>query len=126
MPAAEPEIEGFDNPAPSETYTPVEAGAMVAAAFAEPEPAIAAALADEALAAERRADFAAPNRDTALQVPLMPPIPPRDAILTRSRLGRRPRPTAALAWPRTTGVKGAFPAHIPCSHLPPHPAAGPP
>ncbi|SNT12338.1 protein of unknown function [Sphingopyxis indica] len=118
MPAAEPEIEGFDNPAPSETYTPVEAGAMVAAAFAEPEPAIAAALADEALAAERRADFAAPNRDTALQVRLMPQIPPRDAILTRSRLGGRPRLPADMDWPRIDGVKGDFLAQIACADLP--------
>lgn len=117
MPVAEPKTESFDTPAPSETYATAEAG-PVGAAFAAPGPAIAAALDGEALAAQRQADFAAPGRDAAVQVRLVPQIPPRDAILTRSRLGGRPRLPADVDWPRIDGVKGDFLAQIACTDLP--------
>jgi len=112
--SAASEADVFDAPEPVE----VEPMTISETTVVEPVPAIEAALADEALALERRADFAPSAREAAVQVHLRPQIPLRDAILTRSRLGGRPRLPADMDWPRIDGVKGDFLAQVACADLP--------
>src|SRR5690606_11324648 len=101
--------------------TPVEPRA--ADPFVPPEPAPPPAALERALdamASEVEARAAeGPIDDTVVRVRLVPQIPLRDAIQTRSRLGGRPRLPAALDWPRIDGVKGDFLAQIACADLPP-------
>jgi hypothetical protein len=101
--------------------TPVEPRA--ADPFVPPEPAPPPAALErtlDAMASEVEARAAeGPIDDTAVRVRLVPQIPLRDAIQTRSRLGGRPRLPAALDWPRIDGVKGDFLAQIACADLPP-------
>lgn len=51
-------------------------------------------------------------------VRLVPQIPLRDAILTNSRIGGRPRLPKAMEWPLVDGRPGDFLAQISCADLP--------
>ncbi len=54
----------------------------------------------------------------AVTLRLVPQIPPRDAILTTSWLGGRPRLPAGLDWPQIDGEPADFLAQIDCAALP--------
>lgn len=54
----------------------------------------------------------------AVTVRLVPQIPPRDAILTHSRLGGRPRLPATMEWPKADGRDADVLAQIACAELP--------
>lgn len=49
---------------------------------------------------------------------LVPQIPPRDAILTTSRLGGRPRLPEGMEWPQIDGEPADFLAQVDCAGLP--------
>jgi hypothetical protein len=92
-------------------------------AFAEdplPEtPAIDEAALDAlAAAVERQAHGADPVPAVTNGVRLMPQIPPRDAILSKSWMGGRPRLPALTPWPVIDGREGDFIAQIACADLP--------
>lgn len=54
----------------------------------------------------------------AVTVRLIPQIPPRDAILTHSRLGGRPRLPMAMEWPTADGREADVLAQVACADLP--------
>ncbi|MGQ3100523.1 MAG: DUF1963 domain-containing protein [Sphingopyxis solisilvae] len=54
-----------------------------------------------------------------VSVRLVPQIPPRDAILTSSWLGGRPRLPAGMDWPLIDGEPADFLAQVDCTQLPP-------
>lgn len=54
----------------------------------------------------------------AVSLRLVPQIPPRDAILTTSWLGGRPRLPGGMPWPQTDGEPADFLAQIDCAGLP--------
>ena len=92
-------------PPPSVDAGPALVEAMLATAAAEVERATHAPPAGEAEA-------------EAISIRLVPQIPPRDAILTHSWLGGRPRLPAAMDWPRIDGLAADFLAQIGCAGLP--------
>ncbi len=102
---AEPIVPPSDEPH-DPLPAPAEAPHMVEAELA----ARAAAVEEQA----HRAEAA----DT-VSVRLVPQIPPRDAILTSSWLGGRPRLPAGMDWPLIDGEPADFLAQIDCTQLPP-------
>ncbi len=63
-------------------------------------------------------ESAEPQRAEAAIVRLVPQIPLRDAILTRSLLGGRPRLPQGMEWPHVDGRPGDFLAQVSCADLP--------
>lgn len=61
----------------------------------------------------------ATHRAEAVALRLVPQIPPRDAILTTSWLGGRPRLPGGMPWPQIDGEPADFLAQIDCAGLPP-------
>lgn len=128
-PYAEPEAESLEV-APPETGTgpapTVEQMLETAVAEVEEqahrvEPPVAEEpheeLAEEpGLAAPQHRDE--PQRAGAAIIRLVPQIPLRDAILTNSRLGGRPRLPTGMEWPHVDGRPGDFLAQISCADLP--------
>lgn len=120
-----PDPEPAETPEPGESCESAPADGLLPAGPVDPQPTLEAALEAEARAVEDRAvedrsglDDGA-HRADSVQVRLVPQIPPRDAILTRSRLGGRPRLPADMDWPRIDGAPGDFLAQIACADLPP-------
>src|SRR5690606_41894101 len=70
----------------------------------------------EAMAAATVRQAAAPRAGGGIK--LIPRIPPRDAIHTRSWLGGRPRLPQTEQWPRIEGVRADFLAQIARADLP--------
>ncbi|WP_439569513.1 DUF1963 domain-containing protein [Sphingopyxis sp.] len=75
----------------------------------------------EALASEveDEAHRIAKTEIEAVTLRLVPQIPPRDAILTTSWLGGRPRLPGGMDWPQIDGEPADFLAQIDCASLPP-------
>ncbi|MBJ7438708.1 MAG: DUF1963 domain-containing protein [Sphingopyxis sp.] len=92
-----------DHPSPAADVEPVAIEATLEAMAAEVE--------GEAHRIEKTAAEAVTLR-------LVPQIPPRDAILTTSWLGGRPRLPEGVQWPEIDGEPADFLAQIDCSSLP--------
>jgi len=112
--SAKPAYDHVSEPAhaASETAAPVVAPTLV-----EARPS-ASSLEEslEAMAAATVRQAAAPRAGGGIK--LIPRIPPRDAIHTRSWLGGRPRLPQTEQWPRIEGVRADFLAQIACADLP--------
>lgn len=118
--SARPVFDQLSEPVPQPTAPEAPAPAVsIAPPAAEappstPAPSLEASLEAMAAAVERQAS--AP--DVIRGVRLVPRIPPRDAIHTRSWLGGRPRLPATVDWPRIDGTRADFLAQIACADLP--------
>jgi hypothetical protein len=86
-------------------------------AAAEAPRTVEAELEARAAAVEEQAHRA--DRAESVSVRLVPQIPPRDAILTSSWLGGRPRLPAGMDWPLIDGEPADFLAQVDCTQLPP-------
>ena len=114
-PPEQPETYDFDVDAEQAAEIAAEADATLGDA------ALAAMVADVEETAHRieRADADTDGNTDAVSLRLVPQIPPRDAILTTSWLGGRPRLPVGTEWPQIDGEPADFLAQIDCASLPP-------
>lgn len=115
--SARPVLDQLSEPVPQPTApkAPAPPAAIAPPPTETPAaPSLEASLEAMAAAVERHAS--AP--DLARGVRLIPRIPPRDAIHTRSWIGGRPRLPEAVDWPRIDGARADFLAQIACADLP--------
>lgn len=122
---SEPEPPEFEQASRPEPMVDADADADAAPPPATPvvPPAfddimLASAISDVERAAHQSADEAPEPVAAAVSVRLVPQVPHRDAISTRSWLGGRPSLPAGMDWPRIDGVAADFLGQLACADLP--------